>query len=166
MTTYDSAATQAGDGHAPDALRLMKAVRRSRPHVLIVDDHPACRAICTAFCDLFDFSCETVSDGAEAIDAVTHQRFDVILMDIHMPGIGGIEAARAIRAIDGPAGRTPIIAVSTADDPNDQAHYLAQGLYAVVGKPITASRLFAAMNDALSANPPEPRSWAPRKLAP
>jgi CheY-like chemotaxis protein len=166
MTTYDSAATQAGDGQAPDALHLMKAVRRSRPHVLIVDDHPACRAICTAFCDLFDFSSETVSDGAEAIDAVTHQRFDVILMDIHMPGMGGIEAARAIRAIDGPAGRTPIIAVSTADDPNDQAHYLAQGLYAVVGKPITASRLFAAMNEALSATPPEPRSWAPRKLAP
>ena len=166
MTTYDSAATQAGDGRAPDALHLMKAVRRSRPHVLIVDDHPACRAICTAFCDLFDFSCETVSDGAEAIDAVTHQRFDVILMDIHMPGMGGIEAARAIRAIDGPAGQTPIIAVSTADDPNDQAHYLAQGLYAVVGKPITASRLFAAMNEALSATPPEPRSWAPRKPAP
>jgi CheY-like chemotaxis protein len=145
-------------------LRMMQAVRRSRPRVLIVDDHPACRAICTAFCDLFDFSSETVCDGAEAIDAVTHQRFDVILMDIHMPGMGGLEAARAIRALDGPAARTPIIAVSTADDPSDEANYRAQGLYAVVGKPITAARLFTAMNEALSAVPAEPRSWtSPRR---
>jgi CheY-like chemotaxis protein len=133
---------------------------------LIVDDHPACRAICTAFCELFDFSSETVNDGTEAIDAVTHQRFDVILMDIHMPGMGGIEAAQAIRALNGPAAQTPIIAVSTAVDPEAEAHYRANGLYAVVGKPITASRLFAAMNQALSASAPEPRSWAPQRHAP
>jgi CheY-like chemotaxis protein len=158
MTIHDSAATEYG--RASDAFHLMKAVRRSRPHVLIVDDHPACRAICTAFCDLFDFSSETVNDGAEAVQAVTHQRFDVILMDIHMPGMGGIEAARAIRALDSPAARTPIIAVNTADDPNDEAHYRDHGLYAVVGKPITASRLFKAMNAALASAPHEPRSWA------
>jgi CheY-like chemotaxis protein len=163
MTIDDSAAT--APGQAPDAFHLMKAVRRSRPHVLIVDDHPACRAICTAFCDLFDFSSETVSDGAEAIHAVTYQRFDVILMDIHMPGMGGIEAARAIRALDSPAARTPIIAVSTADDPSSEAHYRDHGLYAVVGKPITASRLFTAMNEALAAAPHEPRSWAPQASA-
>jgi CheY-like chemotaxis protein len=75
--------------------------------------------------------------------------------------MGGVEAARAIRALHGPAARTPIIAVNTADDPGDEANYRAEGLYAVVGKPITASRLFAAMNQALSAVPPEPRSWAP-----
>jgi CheY-like chemotaxis protein len=162
MTTDDSAAA---GGQPADALRLMQAVRRSRPHVLIVDDHPACRAICTAFCDLFDFSSATVNDGAEAVDAVMRQRFDLILMDIHMPGMGGIEAARAIRALDSPAARTPIIAVSTADDPNDEAHYLDHGLYAVVGKPITASRLFAAMSEALSATPPEPRSWVTARPA-
>ena len=163
MTTDESATT--ADGQGLNAFHLMKAVRRSRPHVLIVDDHPACRAICTAFCDLFDFSSETVSDGAEAVQAVTYQRFDVILMDIHMPGMGGIEAARAIRALDSPAAHTPIIAVSTADDPNDEAHYRDHGLYAVVGKPITASRLFAAMNEALAAAPPQPRSWAPSAAA-
>jgi CheY-like chemotaxis protein len=164
--TDDAAFENAGESQTPNALHLMKAVRRSRPHVLIVDDHPACRAICTAFCELFDFSSETVNDGTEAIDAVTHQRFDVILMDIHMPGMGGIEAAQAIRAMNGPAAQTPIIAVSTAVDPDAEAHYRAHGLYAVVGKPITASRLFVAMNQALSASAPEPRSWAARKLAP
>jgi CheY-like chemotaxis protein len=127
--------------------------------VLIVDDHPTCRAICTAFCDLFDFSSETVNDGAEAVEAVSFQHFDVILMDIHMPGMGGIEAARAIRALNSPAARTPIIAVSTADDPASEARYRDNGLYAVVGKPITASRLFTAMNEALAAAPPEPRHW-------
>jgi len=166
MMTEDPAFANTAESQTADALRLMKAVRRSRPHVLIVDDHPACRAICTAFCELFDFSSETVTDGTEAIDAVTHQRFDVILMDIHMPGMGGIEAAQAIRALNGPAARTPIIAVSTATDPEAEAHYLAHGLYAVVGKPITASRLFVAMNQALSATPPEPRSWAPLSLEP
>jgi CheY-like chemotaxis protein len=157
MTTEENAFTR-GES-LTGAFHLMKAVRRSRPHVLIVDDHPACRAICTAFCELFDFSSETVSGGAEAIDAVTHQRFDIILMDIHMPGMGGLDAVRAIRALNGPAARTPIIAVSTADDPNDEAHYRSQGLYTVVGKPITASRLFMAMNEALSSVAPEPRSW-------
>jgi len=143
MTTEENAFTRGET--LTGAFHLMKAVRRSRPHVLIVDDHPACRAICTAFCELFDFSSETVSGGVEAVDAVSHQRFDIILMDIHMPGMGGLEAVRAIRALKGPAARTPIIAVSTADDSNDEAHYRAQGLYTVVGKPITAARLFMAM---------------------
>jgi two-component system, sensor histidine kinase and response regulator len=144
MTIHDSAATDRG--RAPDAFHLMKAVRRSRPHVLIVDDHPACRAICTAFCDLFDFSSETVTDGAEAVQAVTFQHFDVILMDIHMPEMDGIQATRKIRECETSTGEhIPIIAMTASAMKQDRETCLAAGMDDYLSKPISLEELRIAL---------------------
>jgi CheY-like chemotaxis protein len=152
--------------HCPiGALRSIKTFGRNRPHILIADDRSANRAICSAYCDLFDFGAETVCDGQEALEAARRTRFDVILMDIDMPRMNGIEAARAIRALPGPAGDTPIIGVTALVRPEDETRHLANGFWSVVAKPFSASRLFAAINDALWAVGPESRSWAPRSLA-
>jgi CheY-like chemotaxis protein len=112
--------------------------------VLIVDDDPVHRRVCAAYCDLFDMVCQCASSGAQAIEALRHQRFDVVLMDIRMPGMSGLEAARAIRAMPR-AADLPIIAVTAATDPADAEHYRAQGMADVVAKPITPSVLFKAI---------------------
>jgi CheY-like chemotaxis protein len=71
-------------------------------------------------------------------------------MDIRMPRMDGIAATRAIRALSGPAGAVPIIALTANADPEDAAGYLAAGMNGVVEKPMKPEHLLAALQDALN----------------
>ncbi|HKT52940.1 MAG TPA: response regulator [Caulobacteraceae bacterium] len=157
MIYGDQRSSQALASSRPGTFRA-SAAERPRAHVLVVDDHDINRAICTAYCDIFDFTSECACDGEEAVEAVRRGAFDVILMDIHMPGMDGLEATRRIRALAGHIGRTPIIAVTT--DFEDARRYLAAGMTSVVAKPVTAARLYAAIDAVLAVPAAEPRSWA------
>ena len=128
--------------------------------VLVVDDHEVNRRLCAAYCDLLNLSCELAASGAEAVAAVQRARFDLVLMDIQMPGMSGIEATLAIRALPGPAGQVPIIAVTSDVDPADREAYRASGMADVVAKPFSAARLFKAISDVMGLARTEPRSWA------
>jgi signal transduction histidine kinase/ActR/RegA family two-component response regulator len=112
--------------------------------VLIADDNPTNRFVAEKLCAIV--GCETVSvaDGADAVAAALTQPFDLILMDIRMPGMGGVEATRLIRA-DPTIAHLPIIALTANADPVDAIAYMNQGLDAVVEKPIKPERLFEAM---------------------
>ena len=122
---------------------------QSTPHILIVDDNATNRVVAQALCEMFGCSCETAEDGVEALEAVENRAFDLILMDIKMPRMDGVQATRAIRALDGPQRHVPIIALTANADPADAAGYLAAGMIAVVEKPIKPERLRMAMNAAL-----------------
>ncbi|MGQ2991507.1 MAG: response regulator [Brevundimonas sp.] len=122
---------------------------QSTPHVLIVDDNATNRVVAQALCEMFGCSCETAEDGVEALEAVENRAFDLILMDIKMPRMDGVQATRAIRALDGPQRHVPIIALTANADPADAAAYVAAGMIAVVEKPIKPERLRMAMNAAL-----------------
>ncbi|WP_163065994.1 response regulator, partial [Acinetobacter baumannii] len=87
-------------------------------------------------CEMFDCTSECAEDGVEALEAARTGRFDLILMDIKMPRMDGVEATRAIRSLGGAVGGTPIIALTANADPDDAAIYLAAGMNAVVEKPI------------------------------
>ncbi len=69
-----------------------------------------------------------------------------------MPRMDGMEATRVIRALPGPVGQTPIIALTANADPDDAKTYLACGMCSVVEKPIKPERLLAAMNAALGGD--------------
>jgi two-component system, sensor histidine kinase len=120
------------------------------PHVLIVDDNATNRIVAQALCEMFGCTSETAEDGVEAVEAVRDRRFDMVLMDSKMPRMDGVQATRAIRALDGPAGLVPIIALTANADPDDAKGYLAEGMAAVVEKPIKPERLRLAMHAALS----------------
>lgn len=77
-------------------------------------------------------------------------RFDLILMDIKMPRMDGVAATRAIRALSGPAGQTPIIALTANADPEDAAGYIAAGMIGVVEKPMKPENLLRALQQALN----------------
>lgn len=123
---------------------------QSRPHVLIVDDNATNRVVAQALCEMFGCTSETAEDGVEAMDVVQSRPFDLVLMDIKMPRMDGVQATTAIRALDGPVSSIPIIALTANADPDDAKRYLAVGMAAVVEKPIKPERLRMAMNAALT----------------
>jgi len=129
-----------------------------RPHVLIVDDQQASRALCANYCDLFDHTSETARSRDEAVEALARRRFDVVVMNVHMDADDGFDTVLAVR--DHPAA-APVIGMAAPGRAEEAQRWLAAGLAGVVAKPVTASRLYAAINSVLTPVPDTPRSWAP-----
>ena len=120
-------------------------------HILVVDDNATNRMVAQALCEMFDCTCEAAGDGAEAVEIARAGRFDLILMDIKMPRMDGVTAARAIRALPGEAGEVPIVALTANADPDDAADYLAAGMDGVVEKPMKPEHLLAVLQQATGA---------------
>lgn len=118
-------------------------------HILVVDDNATNRMVAEALCEMFNCTSESAEDGVEAVEAAASGRFDLILMDIKMPRMDGVEATKQIRAMDGEAGEVPIIALTANADPEDAMNYLAAGMSSVVEKPIKPEALLTAMNACL-----------------
>jgi len=121
------------------------------PHVLIVDDNETNRLVCATLCKLFDYTFECASDGVEAVEAARQCRFDLILMDINMPRMDGVEAARTILALPGVFGTVPILAVTTDTGVQETRLYMEAGMVDVVPKPLNPVRLVQSMTAALAA---------------
>ena len=94
------------------------------------------------------------SSGAEALDRLAVEAFDIVLMDIHMPGMTGLETVAALRAGDGPAAKIPVIALTADVYSRRPAEYLALGFQDFVPKPILVSSLMAAIKRLTAAPPP------------
>lgn len=122
-----------------------------RMRVLIVDDHPANRDLLRIMLQAADCETSEAADGQQALDAVALGSFDLILMDVRMPVMDGLAAARAIRAMNMPARDLPILAVTAEAMPEDAARCLAAGMDGHLAKPVTQAKLYAAVNAVLDA---------------
>jgi signal transduction histidine kinase/ActR/RegA family two-component response regulator len=149
--TFEMTAPETVEDAPGEATSRMDGARTA--HVLVVDDNATNRMVAEALCEMFDCTSESVEDGVEALEAARSGRFDLILMDIRMPRMDGVEATRAIRALPGAAAAVPIIALTANADPEDAQGYINSGMHSVVEKPIKPERLLQAMNAALSAAP-------------
>jgi CheY-like chemotaxis protein len=149
-------AAEAADSEGADTAAAEVDEPSRSAHILVVDDNATNRMVVEALCEMFDCSTESVVDGVEAVEAAKGGRFDVILMDIKMPRMDGVSAAREIRKLSGGAGRVPIIALTANADADEVAQYLAAGMRSVVEKPIKPERLLEALDNALAerAMPP------------
>jgi CheY-like chemotaxis protein len=136
---------------------------QSRAHVLILDDHAPSRDVCAGYCDLFDHTSESVGAAGEAVTALRRSAFGVVVLNVHADAWDSLQVIPAIRALPGPAGRTPIIGLTGVGRAHEAQRWLAAGLAAVLPKPVTAARLFAALGAALDDGEPGPRSWAPAR---
>ncbi|NRA52694.1 MAG: response regulator [Gammaproteobacteria bacterium] len=95
-----------------------------------------------------------VEDGASAIKLACLQRFDIILMDMHLPGLSGLDVSRHIWQHRQSHNRaTPIIALTASVRPADIERYLNAGLQGVVAKPVQRDVLLTVLQDALSQRP-------------
>lgn len=139
-------ATGAGPGLGAPAIATLKSIALnpgSPLRVLYVDDNQANRLLLTTMLSGQGMICETAEDGAMGLAAAAAGAWDVVLMDIQMPVMGGVEAARGIRALDGEAGAVPIIAV-TANTLADQVQsYIDAGMDDLIAKPVNMAELLS-----------------------
>lgn len=111
------------------------------PVVLYIDDNESNRVLVTTLLATQGVRCETAEDGLQGLAAASQGGWDLILMDIQMPVMGGVECSRRIRALDGPVGSVPIVAL-TANTLDDQlAEYVDAGMNDCIGKPVNAAEL-------------------------
>ena len=106
-------------------------------HVLVVDDVLMNRDIAEAYLRAGGHTAVCVGSGAEALAAVTTTDFDVVLMDVRMPGMDGLEATRRIRALCGARGRVRIIALTAQAFTEQIAECLKAGMDAIWASPLT-----------------------------
>jgi CheY-like chemotaxis protein len=139
------------------ACRGAARVDPSRTRVLIVDDDTAARRLCASYCDLFDLNCAVARSAPEAAATLRRERFDVVVMNVHMDDGGPADLA-ALRALD--PGR-PLIGLTALGRRDEAQRWLAAGLTDVVAKPVTAAKLFAALSAVVAAPADQSRSWAP-----
>jgi PAS domain S-box-containing protein len=111
--------------------------------VLLVEDNATNRTIATKMLEALGAQVSTAVDGLSGVEAAAISPFDLILMDIQMPGIDGVEAARRIRGLGGQAARTPILALTANVLSHQRDAYLAAGMDGVIGKPISPAALLA-----------------------
>lgn len=120
--------------------------------VLAADDNATNRAILEAMLPRLGMRPEVVSDGQHVVDRWKPELFDLVLLDINMPGLDGIAAARTIRACEANAGLrpVPIIAVTANAMSHQVAEYLANGFDACVAKPFRREDLVGAISATLA----------------
>ena len=116
--------------------------------VLVVEDNSTNRMIVTKLLENMGAAVETAVDGYAGVDAAARGGFDIILMDIQMPGIDGVEATRRIRAAGGTSAATPIVALTANVLAHQRQAYLDAGMDGVVGKPIAPGVLLAEIAQA------------------
>ena len=120
-----------------------------RLRVLVADDHQINRRAFSLMLESAGVDVTTADDGVEALARLAAERFDVILMDLNMPRMGGLEAAERLRRSSGPNREVPIIALTASVTPGDVALCTGAGMNAFVMKPVDAGELFAAINRVL-----------------
>ncbi|HYD27564.1 response regulator [Brevundimonas sp.] len=127
------------------------------PCVLVVDDHPVNREVARIM--LQAFGCEVVEacDGHEAVQSAAARVFDLVLMDVRMPRMDGLEATRRIRGLPEARGVVPVVAMTADAMPEDVARCLAAGMNAHLAKPVSQAALFATVARALSGDLPAAR---------
>ena len=108
--------------------------------VLCVEDNPYGRVILNTILTELGHRADFVASGEEAVEAV-ERGYDVVLMDVTLPEIDGLEATRRIRALGGDAGRTPIVGISGRTEIEDEQAARAAGMDSYLRKPVSPSAL-------------------------
>jgi CheY-like chemotaxis protein/HPt (histidine-containing phosphotransfer) domain-containing protein len=134
--------------------------------VLVAEDNPTNQKLVSALLDQRGHHVTMVSNGRQAVERAAQESFDVILMDVQMPEMSGLEATVAIRTAERGTGRhLPIVALTARAMAGDREQCLAAGMDAYAAKPVRAEELFAAI-DAIVGSPSSPSSAAPPAPAP
>ena len=146
---FDLALSEAAAPAAPPAtLRTVVGYRGARRRLLVVDDEPTNRAVLRDLLEPLGFVIEEAGDGAACLASFARQPCDLLLLDLRMPVLGGLDTVPRLRAL--PHGRTlPIIAVSASVLGFNQGTALTAGCDDFLAKPVQEKELLAALDRAL-----------------
>jgi signal transduction histidine kinase/DNA-binding response OmpR family regulator len=128
----------------PEASVMLRGRR-----VLVADDTPANLMVAKSMLEKNGMIVTAVSGGPAAVEAAKSGLFDLMFIDIQMPGLSGIEVAQAIRAMSNDIAMTPLIALTAQSFPRERERALANGFDAFLSKPIRAAVLFECVQSLL-----------------
>ncbi len=121
----------------------------SAGRILVVDDDPQIRRVMRVTLAGHRFEVDDVMNGDAALERLRDQRFDLVLLDMNMPGMGGLETCRAIRA----RSEIAIIMLTVSDTERDKVEALDAGADDYVTKPFNPTELLARIRAALRRTP-------------
>ncbi len=150
---------------APPAAATAAAVPARRLRILLAEDNLSNQLIATSYLEKMGHRVDVANNGREAVEAAAALPYDLILMDVQMPEMDGLEATRHIRALMAPARTTPIVALTANAFAQDEKICREAGMDGFVAKPFEAATLAAALSEharAATANgaPPSPAAEA------
>jgi Amt family ammonium transporter len=123
--------------------------------ILLAEDNEVNQLVAAAILNRMGYGCDIVTNGRAAVEAVTGNQYDLVLMDCQMPDMDGFEATRAIRELEqeraGESRRLPIVAVTANAVKGDLERCLAAGMDGYVTKPIDTLKLIDTIENLLSA---------------
>lgn len=123
-------------------------------HILLAEDGPVNQEFAAGLLEMFGHTFEIANNGHEAVEAFLHGNFDLVLMDLEMPGMDGLEATRRIRAYESETGEhTPIVAMTAHAVEGFRESCLASGMDSYITKPINLNELLRVLATVVKKQP-------------
>jgi two-component system, sensor histidine kinase and response regulator len=156
---YEPRPSTAGPGPFITAHHLQEWRRQKAARILIADDHHVNQQLAVMLVERLGHRADVVANGQEALEALSRIPYDAVLMDCHMPQLDGYAATRAIRQSEGPAGHTPIIAMTANAMLGDREKCLHAGMDDYLSKPLRPEALALVLakwvQHAVEVRPPD-----------
>jgi two-component system sensor histidine kinase RpfC len=146
LSLSDSASADASSNHFAERRTHQRPQRRTL-RILLAEDNVTNQMVTSRILENAGHEVVVVGDGEKALDALKSQSFDITLMDLHMPVMGGIEAAKLYRFMNREARRMPIVALTADATLEAQAECEEAGIDACLTKPIDKQRLFQLLQE-------------------
>jgi CheY-like chemotaxis protein len=132
-------------------VRLAKAPAREDYRILLVDDNSVAQTVTSHMLRRQSFHVDCAGSGKAALEAAEHAHYDLILMDLQMPGMDGLETARRLRGIAGYQ-RIPIVALTANCSTDFKTACEKQGMQAFLAKPVRSAELLKTVEEQLAAH--------------
>jgi CheY-like chemotaxis protein len=128
--------------------------------VLLVEDNAVNRHLAAKLLERFGCHVQTANDGFEAVAAAQAHRFDLILMDCHMPGMDGYDATRRIRLLAGTGERIPIVALTAGVLDENVKRCQEAGMDELLAKPLRSQELRSLLQSLTGKEKDQPFGWS------
>jgi signal transduction histidine kinase/CheY-like chemotaxis protein len=144
--------SQAAPAEAPTTVAPATAPLDAAPlKVLVVDDHPVNLKLATALLQKMGHEVHQATNGLQALERVQAQAFDLVLMDLHMPEMDGLESTQRIRALPAPRGQVPVVVLTANALEEARQDAVGAGASGFLTKPLRVQELLAVVRNCQAA---------------
>lgn len=134
-------------------------------HILAADDDATNRRVMTQALTAFGHAVETADDGHAALEMLAARPFDLVLLDLHMPELSGLDVLERLRTMEGPNRFTPALCITADVLTRRPSEYLELGFEEFLAKPVQLAKLAAAIDRVAAAGQEQRRARLRAKLA-